>query len=609
MDDHSRKQIDELADLYLTGVIDQGDGDAADPLEGPEPIRLSPKIDSGDASSPGDSMESMTDQLDLTETDDPQPMLRLTENDEESNALEDQPASPVATATIDGEEQTPGQAPTAMLEAVLLGNLPGMSGPWLTQYAQLIAQTDGPVAVLHVGDSAIDLELVEPRAEAEPAPVRQTPAVRIPPMRDGKTGLVGLLDALTRSESSPTRTVLVRMDTDDQAMSLSRLGGIDDWTLLCGSDDASVAGAAQQLRGLIHAEPRLADRHVGLMVMGSDEDTARTAAERIASDTEHELVNRVEFIGHLKRMQPVHVREIGTFPNPVGVWPQLVDWFDSLEPPQPLVETAVPQPQQMTTTPETRADPQPQQEPVKPQKLSPAAAKIAKPAAPASAPAPRPMFTPPRPAARTAPQRSSTTRRPAGTTPSRTESAPTPAPQPAEAPSRPAEAPKAQAPQPEARPSVASAGEPTRQAPQPRVLTPQPELDLVALIGQGAGALTDPVMLDARIPDQPNTQLAVDSDGVVHVLMRDDEEALSDTRQAVMQLIEAGRWTREHLELIALTQRDHDFVDQAPTLHLLTGRADQATRLVGRLAGEVKLHLLQQVKLGKASGWFCTPLG
>ena len=76
-----------------------------------------------------------------------------------------------------------------------------------------------------------------------------------------------------------------------------------------------------------------------------------------------------------------------------------------------------------------------------------------------------------------------------------------------------------------------------------------------------------------------------------------------------MQLIEAGQWVSDHLELIALTQRDRGFVDAAPVLHLLTDRADLTTQIVGKLAGQIRLHLLQPVQLGRETGWFCTPLG
>ena len=144
-----------------------------------------------------------------------------------------------------------------------------------------------------------------------------------------------------------------------------------------------------------------------------------------------------------------------------------------------------------------------------------------------------------------------------------------------------------------------------RPAPAPRVLTPRPELDLIALLAQGPAALDNPVPLEARIPDQPNTQLAVDALGTVHILSQAD----ADFNRSVMQLIEAGHWVNDHLELIALTQRDHDFVDTQPVLHLLTDRADQTTQVVGKLAGQIKLHLLQQISLGRESGWFCTPLG
>lgn len=640
MDDYSsRKQIDELAELYLTGVIDQDNTDAPgpSPVEGPAPIRLSPKPAS-----------------DTTARDEPHdrhPVLRLTEADNgDANAIRTESINtekPTDSAQTTDHADEP--APQAMLEAVLLGNLPGMSGPWLTQYAQLIAQSEGPVAVLHVGENAIDLELVEPRPEAEPAPTMPTPTVRIPPMRGNRTGLVGLLDALTRSDNAPTRTILVRLESTNDPRSLTQLAAIDDWTLLCGADEASVANATRQLRSLVNADPRLADRHVGLMVMGSDEPTARATADRIATDAAHDLVNRVELIGHLKRMQPVQVREIGSFPDPLGVWPQLVAWFDTLEVPEPMQPIVpinpeqAPQPQPAAVAPPRPATPATGTAEIKPQRLSPAAAKLAMPPSPASRPEHRPSFTPTPPSAPPTRKprdtaRNTETNRLRDTAPTRPAAAPPPAREPEHRPvASPRQAQAEPQPQPEPQltrqplpqpaaqtrrdpaapaPAVARASEPTRPAPQPRVLARQAELDLIALLNQGPAALDDPAPLEARIPDQPDTQLAVDAEGVVHILLKKgsdpvntDDAASLDARQAVMQLIEAGRWVREHLELLALTQRDRTFIDAEPVLHLMTDRADLTTRLVGKLAGQVKLHLLQQVKLGRESGWFCTPLG
>ncbi|MFK7790337.1 MAG: hypothetical protein AB8C95_12700 [Phycisphaeraceae bacterium] len=596
MDDTtSRQQIDELADLYLT------DPTQANPVEGPAPIKLSPKVGDGAASSIEDLL---VDELvpDAEPVDDSHPMLRLAEDDVDIDE-DDSDSLVIDTASNTSNESnrqaaSDEPAPRAVLEAVLMGNLPGMSGPWLTQYAQLLAQSEGPVVLLHVGEEAIDLELVEPRAEAQPAPSQPATTVRIPPMRGGRTGLVGLIDALVRSDTTPAPTILVRFDTFTDVQTLSRLSAMEDWTLLCGSDDASIAAASQQLRTAVHTDPRLADRNVGIMVMGSDDDAAQQATRRIASELHHDLVKPVELIGHLKRMQPVQVRDLGSFPDPVSLWPKLVGFFDSLEVPEPAEVAEPVQAEAPAPKPEPAAAPTPPTPP-KTQIQTPPPARVApkpatQPAAPptaASRPEPMPRFrqAPPRPKAAPTPQA-----QPAQTTPQPVAQRTAPQLQPRAA-TRPT-------PQP-----VADAA-PMRPAPSPRVITPKPELDLVALLAQGPAALDDPAPLEARIPDQPDTQLVVDAQGSVHILTQHHADE-ADARTAVMQLIEAGQWVSDHLELIALTQRDRDFVDVDPTLHLLTDRADLTTQVVSKLAGQVKLHLLQEVKLGKESGWFCTPLG
>ena len=158
---------------------------------------------------------------------------------------------------------------------------------------------------------------------------------------------------------------------------------------------------------------------------------------------------------------------------------------------------------------------------------------------------------------------------------------------------------------------IAQANEPTRLAPTPRALDPQPELDLVALLAQGGVELNDPITLEARIPDQPHTQLAVDALGRMHILAQHQAGRgdSSDLKSALMDAIEAGRWAHAHIELLSLTERDRAFVAQEPIVHLLTDRADQAVPLAGKVGPQVRLHLLRQVQVGASTGWFCTLLG
>lgn len=576
MDDTtSRQQIDELADLYLTDPTQPG------PVDGPTPIKLAPKL--GNDATPPSPIDDLIDDEALSDPqpiDDSHPMLRLAEDDVEEAEKEVKKVSDTFSEPEQHQHAPDEAAPRAMLEAVLMGNLPGMSGPWLTQYAQLLAQSEGPVVLLHVGEDAIDLELVEPRAEAQPAPSQPATTVRIPPMRGGRTGLVGLIDALVRNDTTPAPTILVRFDTFTDAQTLSRLSAMEDWTLLCGSDDASIAAASQQLRTAMHNDPRLADRNVGIMIMGSDDDAAQQASRRIASELHHDLVKPVELIGHLKRMQPVQVRDLGSFPDPVSLWPKLVGFFDSLEVPEPAEASEPVRADAPAAMPEPTAAPAPPTPQPKTERIAP------KPAS--SRPEPMPRFRQAPPRTKAAPQAPPEPPPKKGTVPVSTGqkkgTVPFLTPQP-----------------------IANAA-PMRPAPTPRVITPKPELDLVALLAQGPAALDDPEPLDARIPDQPQTRLVVDAQGSVHILAQHHADE-DDARTAIMQLIEAGQWVSDHLELIALTQRDRDFVDTDPVLHLLTDRADLTTKVVNKLAGQVKLHLLQEVKLGKETGWFCTPLG
>lgn len=612
----TRQKLDDLADLFLTGVVDdpaglpKGEprpGPAADLIQGPAPIRLAPKA----AGQAGPTLPP--DDFDL-EPDDSHPMLRLA-REEDPPSHDDDAAAPVGIHAPGEADAAPGRA---VVEAVVMGNLPGLSGPWLTQYAQLIAQSDGPVAVLHVAEDAIDLELVEPRSEALPAPRRPTATLRVPPMRGGRTGLLGLLDALVHAPAGPVQTILVRLEPTTDPRDLSRLAAINDWTLLCGSDSTAIAGCRHMLQQLTHADPRLAVKHVGVMIMGSDEDAASAAADQLARSAQDLLTDPVEFIGHLQRMQPVQVRQLGSFSDPVSLWPQLVGWFDDLELPEPTEHAEPAQASAPAPPPTSAAAASAAAEPItsdKPPRPTPTAG-TADPlrSAPVAQPGPFHVPTPPPPAAITRRQSPAEAAASAARLPKPT-AAPKPRPEPvAEQPSEPTPPKPTPKPTPKPRPapSAASPAADPVPAPMPRNLRPVPRLDLAALLADTPAAIAGATPLDARIPHQRSAQLVVDDEGVIHILVRheslSDKPQDADPRQAILDLIESRRWVSEHLELLALTQRDHDFVTTEPKLHLLTDRADLAMGLVARLGQSLKLHLLQEVSLGGETGWFCTPL-
>jgi hypothetical protein len=142
------------------------------------------------------------------------------------------------------------------------------------------------------------------------------------------------------------------------------------------------------------------------------------------------------------------------------------------------------------------------------------------------------------------------------------------------------------------------------------------EPDLAALIASGPKGVVGGIALEARCPHHPTIQLLLDQAGQLHLLARhqtaaasDHDLALTHLRAAIVDLLEADRWVREHLQLLQLTQRQCQFNPQAaPVLHLLTDRADLATALISRLGNKLRMHLLQSVTVGNQAAWFCTPL-
>ena len=124
------------------------------PLEGPAPIRLRPKVQEAASARPiprpGGEEESSDKRLASSEQPHHHADAFTADSGERASGSETT-GDPRPTAR--GQSPTASsEPPTAQAELVLLGNLPGLAGPWLTQYAQLIAKQDGPVAIVRADE-------------------------------------------------------------------------------------------------------------------------------------------------------------------------------------------------------------------------------------------------------------------------------------------------------------------------------------------------------------------------------------------------------------------------------------------------------------------------
>lgn len=593
MDDKTHNTLDALADLFLTE--DQADRDA---LSGPAPIKMRPKA-AGPArpSSMNEPPEPTLGELDeLTQEllgvppqtpgkTDAQTETREVASDPSASeyqqvadallrdqATSDGPSLRLAGGTDDQDDSAStgwsggrNQPIVGVAEAVVLGNLPGMAGPWLTQYGQLLAQQDGAVAILHVDTDTIDLEVIEPTqhdAADDPSGVGAAfrgPSLRVPPGGFAGRDLIAVLDQLCGARVSPVRTVLLHLDPTPEA--LPRLLDLDYWTLLSGADDAAIVAGYRLLKRLLESDDRVARAHVGLMVVGSDKDAGQNAAKKLRSAVANFLHTPIELIGYQQKMIPARCRTLGTFTGLESLWPRLTEWLSKLEAPEveaPEVEAPEVEAPEVETATEARPpvvsamDEFEQQTPAE----EPAAARSALP--------------------------------------------------PLEEPVR---------------------VEATRQAePQPSAETPRweltaepdasggDELDLFGLIdsdARAAASIPGGLALEARCPSQSQTQLALDSMGRLHLLHRHDS-ADGDPptpKEAIVELVAVRDWARQHRQLLQLTERGRRFdPDADPVLHLFTDRADLSVNLVSRLGDLLKLHLLRDVAVGNERTYFCTPL-
>ena len=507
-----------------------------------------------------------------------------------------------------------GTETTTTAEAVLMGNLPGLNGPWLTQYGQALAQHVGPVVMLHVDDHRIDAELIEPTDQPRSAG-------RVPPGQPAQGDLIEQLTELTAPGPHQVQAVLVHTEASTRPAALERLNVLDRWTLLCGADDAAVIAAYRLVKSLVDADPQAARKQLGLMVLGSDRSASESAWAKLTSATRPVMRAPAEAVGCQRRMVPVNLRQLGRFGPTDQLWPRLAEWLQTLETRRPACD----EPLVLDEAPG-----------------APASDAAADEAGPQVADAPTDdgaadRFSEAGASADTEdawawlrdadrpgrfdddPERRDPT---AGAPRALSD---------AESPGEPAPSAGAGTEQSAAgaRADDSAAGDGSEKAASASTadadadtpIDPPPATDetpdLATFLTGRDGALAGGMALEARCPEQPLTQLVLDQDGRLHLLRRHDSarddhqqrDNVDGLRAAVVDLLAARRWVRQHLALLQLTQRQCVFDHHAePVLHLFTDRADLATGLAGRLGETLRLHLLQHVRVGDQSTWLCTPL-
>ena len=213
--------------------------------------------------------------------------------------------------------------PRRRIEAIFDVGLPVLGGPWIGQYAKLIADAEGACGVIHIQQEQVEIELFQ----REPDPHDQL----LGAVDDAETRsafLPDLIDTLERLSDqrglSVDRWLLRTRGTVSQKQHLA--APVPHWTMLCGASDTSLVQIYSLLKHLTHAG-RAGDRWFGLGVMGADRTDAITLTRRLNVITGSMLRHTIELLAVAPRIRPIRRETIGVFACPAASGARLEDWM------------------------------------------------------------------------------------------------------------------------------------------------------------------------------------------------------------------------------------------------------------------------------------------
>lgn len=492
---------------------------------------------------------------------------------------------------------TPEPARPAVVEAVLLGHLPVRASIWVRQYASAVGSSLGrPVGLLRIGPEASSVELVGPGAERL-AVSAEEPAEE-------------LGEALRRVAGMADRWI-IRVEEAAEA-GLAECEGVDEVTILTGSDEAAVVASYRLVKSLAAAWDQTfgseAGPTLGLAIMGSSGEQALAAGEKLERAAAAFLNRPVRVTA---RVPKIGVSAAATvYRGAEALDARQLIAIIRAEPATPL-RLAEDGWQEAGAAGETTPSGVVAEEP------------HAEAAAPVSA-----VLTPPEPETSDAGVigtveseafeeiefDTGTQEDAAPGEPEVGEAAESSMADECEPDLSEPHPPEPDLPEPvEAAPVIVTRRMDQvvprrieRPAPQP-ARTPAPAADSVEASESDASlaGLIGLRPIETRCPYAGRVEMAVDGDGWLHLVIEEGR----DGAEAVSQLMAAQSWVRAHLSLLLraepLLAQPTSREAPEPMLHLLTRSARAARPL---LDAEVRLHLVTRVSLGGRTGWVASEL-
>ncbi len=205
---------------------------------------------------------------------------------------------------VEREEEPPapssGGAGTS-IELLIAGHLPILGGPWLAQYADRLAEAEGPVVLVQMRQGTVSLELFHPPMEAEAAQR----------LRGTAANESTLEDAVLAATSRAARW-LVR---SDEALLPGLVGEVaaSRLTIVSAADEAAVVASYRTLKELTTTARERQGREPAwrCVIAGAEAQAADSAFARIAASTQRFLDLEIKRGPSIARLRPMVVEQLG----------------------------------------------------------------------------------------------------------------------------------------------------------------------------------------------------------------------------------------------------------------------------------------------------------
>ncbi len=480
------------------------------------------------------------------------------------------PFDELAAMFLTGKDtpESPATASGSQTELLVVGHLPVRAGLWLAPYAEARARTCGPTAMIRLDGPEPELQLIG--------------ACRDAPFQ---TDHLTLSEAIAQIGSSIAMWIVrppVSPPDSSELMSQMETGRI---TLLTGADEVAVVECYRSIKCIVEEAQRkeieLLD--LGVAMIGVDEEAAGEAFTRIQHTTAEQLGINLELVLTLPRIGSDDAREVfGRDP---------IRWLSFPDQPMPTLKETMFCIAQCTAK-AARNENQP------PEVQSPAIETLSTPGIPNPVGAPPPMRLvqpPPAPEYQTPPTE----------IPTQQEVEPFPqiptTPQGVESTEDRLE--EVRSLQEEIAGSTShdsgddSGGRTIMVETKEPATIREPDVNgqPVSLAEYVEGLIPLPI----RPPNQERVELAVDSEGAMHLLCREEELRSLDV---------VARWARDHHEILRLACPLLKTPADSPRVvarHVFTNAPVALADLHG---GDLHLHVLTKVIVEGMIGWYAAPL-